>query len=163
MRERLRINGEVVPVRVGTGTDGELRVHLDGAEHAVSGAELKSGVLSFTYGGQRYSYSVLLRLDSLLLSDGRAYYSIQRVEEGAAASDGAGSAGSLASQMPGTILKLLVEPGTSVAKGTALLILEAMKMEHEVCAPADGTVMGYPKPAGARVMPGDLLIEFTAG
>ena len=42
--------------------------------------------------------------------------------------------------MPGTILKVNVTAGQSVAQGEALIVLEAMKMENEVVAPADGVV-----------------------
>jgi 3-methylcrotonyl-CoA carboxylase alpha subunit len=42
--------------------------------------------------------------------------------------------------MPGRILAVLVEPGARVRQGEALLVLEAMKMEHTVIAPARGIV-----------------------
>ena len=42
--------------------------------------------------------------------------------------------------MPGKILKVNVNAGTAVKKGDVLLVLEAMKMENEICAPQDGTV-----------------------
>lgn len=42
--------------------------------------------------------------------------------------------------MPGTILDIKVSAGQQVAKGDVLLILEAMKMENEICAPDAGTV-----------------------
>ena len=93
-------------------------------------------------------------------SDGVHYHRLPRIEEGAAAQDD--SADELTSKMPGTVLKHLVVAGTEVARGTAVLILEAMKMEHEVCAPEDGTVTGFPFAEGERVMPGDLLVEFEA-
>ena len=43
--------------------------------------------------------------------------------------------------MPGKILKVNVNAGTAVKKGDVLLVLEAMKMENEICAPQDGTVV----------------------
>jgi 3-methylcrotonyl-CoA carboxylase alpha subunit len=48
--------------------------------------------------------------------------------------------GSLTAPMPGRILAVLVEPGARVRQGEALLVLEAMKMEHTVNAPARGIV-----------------------
>ncbi|MBE6818274.1 MAG: biotin/lipoyl-binding protein [Ruminococcaceae bacterium] len=42
--------------------------------------------------------------------------------------------------MPGTILDIKVSTGAAVKKGDVLCILEAMKMENDICAPADGTV-----------------------
>jgi biotin carboxyl carrier protein len=65
--------------------------------------------------------------------------------------------------MPGKVLQLLVTPGSPVEAGTPLLILEAMKMEHQVVSPADGVLNGYPVHEGQRVMPGDLLADFSPG
>jgi biotin carboxyl carrier protein len=42
--------------------------------------------------------------------------------------------------MPGRVVRILVAKGDTVRKGTGILILEAMKMENEIQAPADGTV-----------------------
>jgi len=68
------------------------------------------------------------------------------------------SAGSLAAPMPGKVIKLLVEPGARVSKGDALLILEAMKMEHTVSAPADGTVKEIHFAPGEQVLEGAQLV-----
>lgn len=46
----------------------------------------------------------------------------------------------LKSPMQGTIIKLNVEVGSQVKKGQCVLLLEAMKLENEIVAPADGTV-----------------------
>lgn len=64
--------------------------------------------------------------------------------------------------MNGTVVKLLVEPGMKVSKGTSLLILEAMKMEHNVKAPADGQVATFYYQAGDLVDGGSALLEFNA-
>lgn len=42
--------------------------------------------------------------------------------------------------MPCKISQVLVQPGQVIEKGTALIVLEAMKMEHVIKAPLDGTV-----------------------
>ncbi|MCD2186673.1 acetyl/propionyl/methylcrotonyl-CoA carboxylase subunit alpha [Actinomycetospora soli] len=49
-------------------------------------------------------------------------------------------AGSLLAPMPGTVVRVLATSGESVAAGAALVVLEAMKMEHTVAAPVDGVV-----------------------
>lgn len=160
MRGRLEINGEQVEVVVALGSDGAARIKLGEAEHEVQGVRLEDGRLSFTHGGRVYRFALLVKPQSVLLAGGGRYHSFARLEEGAALEEDRG-ADELTSQMPGTVLETLVEPGSEVAKGTPLLILEAMKMEHEVCAPQGGVVGGYPHAAGTRVMPGDLLVEFT--
>jgi glutaconyl-CoA decarboxylase len=60
--------------------------------------------------------------------------------------------------MPGTILDVKVSAGQSVNAGDVLLILEAMKMENEIKAPAAGTVDSVPAAKGASVNSGDVLV-----
>lgn len=72
---------------------------------------------------------------------------------------GGGREHSMAAPMPGVILKILVEPNDAVTKGTPLLVLEAMKMEHQIRAPRDGTVAAIRCSVGELVQPGVDLIE----
>jgi len=69
------------------------------------------------------------------------------------------TSGTLAAPMPGRVIKLLVEPGAKVKKGAPLLILEAMKMEHTITAPADGLVKEIHYGAGEQVLEGAELIR----
>jgi acetyl-CoA/propionyl-CoA carboxylase biotin carboxyl carrier protein len=72
-------------------------------------------------------------------------------------SDTGGAAGSAAtggpvtSPMPGTVLAVAVTPGQAVAAGEALVVVEAMKMEHTVVAPVDGIVSEVLVRAGQSV------------
>jgi len=61
--------------------------------------------------------------------------------------------------MPGTVLKVVVNKGSSVKRGDHLLITEAMKMETTVQAPKDGIVKEIFASAGDAISTGDLLIE----
>ena len=63
--------------------------------------------------------------------------------------------------MPGLVLKILVKRGDVVAKAAPLLILEAMKMEHQILAPFDGTVSAVNCKEGELVQPGVELVEVT--
>lgn len=54
--------------------------------------------------------------------------------------DEMGGSGTIKALMPGRVVRLLVAKGDQVRKGAGLLILEAMKMENEIQAPADGVV-----------------------
>ena len=60
--------------------------------------------------------------------------------------------------MPGKILAVNVVPGESVAGGSVLLILEAMKMENDILAPTDGNVKAVKVQNGDTVNTGDLLV-----
>ena len=61
--------------------------------------------------------------------------------------------------MPGQVLKIFVETGDVVRKGDPLLVLEAMKMEHQIAAPYDGRVESIGCKAGDLVQPGIDLIS----
>ena len=67
--------------------------------------------------------------------------------------------GSVVAPMPGTILKVLKATGDAVKAGEVVLILEAMKMENEITAPADGTIGSLNLTEGSTVAGGDLLFE----
>ena len=62
--------------------------------------------------------------------------------------------------LPGKIIDLRVKVGDTVSKGQALLVLEAMKMEHTLAAPADGTVKSLRYAVGEQVPEGAELVEF---
>lgn len=77
------------------------------------------------------------------------------------AAGGAAGAVKISAPMPGTIMKVNVEPGQSVKKGTVLAILEAMKMENEIMAPQDGTVASVNVTKGQQVNSGDLMVSLN--
>jgi acetyl/propionyl-CoA carboxylase alpha subunit len=66
-------------------------------------------------------------------------------------------AGSLTSPMPGLVVRVLAAAGEAVTKGQPLLVLEAMKMEHEIAAPADGALSELRVSEGAQVEAGAVL------
>jgi 3-methylcrotonyl-CoA carboxylase alpha subunit len=73
------------------------------------------------------------------------------------AGEGAAEPGSLSAPMPGRVTALLVEAGTAVKRGTPLMVLEAMKMEHTINAPIDGVVTAFHFKVGDQVGEGATL------
>ena len=59
--------------------------------------------------------------------------------------------------MPGTVLKVNINPGDTVKKGQVMFILEAMKMENEIMAPHDANIIEVNVAKGAAVNTGDVL------
>lgn len=68
-------------------------------------------------------------------------------------------AGTIFAPMPGTVKDVMVAAGDMVRKGDTLAILEAMKMEHRMTAPFDGTIAEVQAVKGGQVMDGALLIR----
>ncbi|RZF21012.1 ATP-grasp domain-containing protein [Halobacteriovorax vibrionivorans] len=72
-----------------------------------------------------------------------------------------GEAGDMSSPMPGKVLKVLVEAGQSVSVGDALIVMEAMKMEHTVKASRDGKVDAILVNEGQTIDGGVELVELA--
>lgn len=64
--------------------------------------------------------------------------------------------------MPGRVVRIMVSEGDTVTKGAPLLILEAMKMENEIQAPAAGTVDRLLVSPGQTVESGAELVHITS-
>lgn len=160
MAELLRFGALDVEGLGRPGSEGTGRVKLNGVDYQVTELQREGSSLSFVHDGQRYRFDVVVGPRRVEVADARANYSAERHVPGERDNDP--PPGELVSKMPGKVLQLLVAPGTAVTVGTPLLILEAMKMEHQVTAPADGVLNGYPVSEGERVMPGVELADFTA-
>ncbi|WP_227458493.1 acetyl/propionyl/methylcrotonyl-CoA carboxylase subunit alpha [Cupriavidus pauculus] len=77
------------------------------------------------------------------------------------AGEAEGESGKLTAPMPGKVIAVMVEPGSKVTRGTPLLVMEAMKMEHTIAAPADGVVSEVLYGIGEQVAEGAQLLAFA--
>ena len=123
--------------RVALGRQGDFRSVApdDGAFAAVSGFRDDERVVAF-YEGNAYEFDLAAR--------------------GSVGGQAVGN-GVIAAPMPGKVAAVEVSKGETVAKGQRLLTLEAMKMEHGLVAPFDGTVAELSAQAGAQVSEGAIL------
>jgi acetyl-CoA/propionyl-CoA carboxylase biotin carboxyl carrier protein len=80
-------------------------------------------------------------------------------DSGGSSAAAAGDGESLTAEMQGTILEVNVAEGDEVAAGDVVLVLEAMKMENDIEAPASGTVSGIAVAEGESVDMGDVLLS----
>ena len=63
--------------------------------------------------------------------------------------------------MPGKVVAVKASVGQAVKKGEVVLVLEAMKMENEICAPQDGTIATVECAAGDSVESGKVLVSLN--
>jgi len=80
-------------------------------------------------------------------------------ESMASGSTGGAAGSKLKAPMPGRVVRVLVKVGQQVERGAPVIIVEAMKMENEMRAPASGTVLTIHISEGATVDSGQLLVE----
>jgi 3-methylcrotonyl-CoA carboxylase alpha subunit len=125
-------------VQVRRGADGGLLLEIDGERHRIHTA---------TNEDQRY-----------VAVNGETY-TLAAVDPAARRRKATGPSGDLTAQMPGQVVEVLVDEGETVESGQTLVILEAMKMEIRVSAPADGVVKQVSVVQGDVVERGQVLIE----
>ncbi len=162
MEFRYQHGDESLAVRVERAGTG-YTVTVAGREMAVSAAEWRAGVLTFTLDGRRHAAQVA--------ADGShrwvAFDSqpvVLTVPDTSRRSKRGRSPGhdTLEAQMPGVVRQVLVQVGQAVERGQALLVLEAMKMEIRVTAPHAGVVEQLPVREGETVGRGQLLVALEA-
>ena len=70
------------------------------------------------------------------------------------------AASRIVAPMPGTVTRILAEPGADLPRGAPLIVLEAMKMEHTLRAPGDGRLKALKCAVGDVVQEGTELADF---
>jgi propionyl-CoA carboxylase alpha chain len=106
--------------------------------------------------GLRTTYDVAVNGAAVDVDSAHGHVRLARLPRFVDPADAVAS-GSLLAPMPGTVVKVLVEQGSEVAAGDAVLVLEAMKMQHTVSAPHAGTVTEIDVKPGVQVAAGEVL------
>jgi 3-methylcrotonyl-CoA carboxylase alpha subunit len=135
----LELLGRKVAARAEPEADGRLVVDLGGAR--LHGTVVRSGRLLTVFAAGASHRLELKEFESVVDED---------------------AAGSLTAPMPGSVIEVLVRAGQQVEKGAALMIIEAMKMEHTIAAPAAGVVAEVLFGKGEQVKEGEQLFRFEA-
>ena len=148
-------------------------VEYAGAHHGVLLTNVRGGGLQLTVGGETLALQWTVQGTALDISLGNVRCLVNLYRKGdvaqvftargatqiiaidalAHAGDTQAEGGRLTAPMPGKVVSFAVKAGDTVKKGQALAVMEAMKMEHTIAAPADGTV------AELLFAPGDQVTE----
>jgi 3-methylcrotonyl-CoA carboxylase alpha subunit len=156
------IDGEQTITVVVHYREGGYLLDLPGASLFVRGERSVEGDLLADLGGMRVKATVVRHGISLTILDQGKSHLLTRHNPGAAGDEDEAAAGRLTAPMPGKVVAIMVEVGARVVRGTPLIIMEAMKMEHTINAPCDGAVAEFHFEVGSVVNEGAELLNFTA-
>nr|PZN79733.1 MAG: 3-methylcrotonyl-CoA carboxylase [Pseudomonadota bacterium] len=164
---RLESASDTYLASVRRGPDGDWLVRLGTRESRLQGLsiiERTGGALRLTgrLGSTPIGWTAHVEPDRVSVWLDGEWHRFERLsrasEAGAAAVEGV-----IRASMPGLVLAVRVNPGDRVTRGQALVVLEAMKMEHTMTASGTGVVSEVRVRAGDRVREGDALLAISAG
>ncbi len=143
--------------------DGTLSLSVGELSGALAFSATARGI-DLEFAGQRLLVSVYADGETDHVFSARGATRIRAVDLLAHAGETQAEAGRLTAPMPGKVLSFAVQAGDKVTRGQALAVMEAMKMEHTIVAPADGVVAQLLFGPGDQVGEGaELLTLQTAG
>jgi 3-methylcrotonyl-CoA carboxylase alpha subunit len=138
-------------------------LQVDDRAVLANGEQRPDGALAITVDGIRRQVIVLgYGPETSVFIDGESWLLVE-IDPLAARQGEDPAGGRLTAPMPGRVTRLLVEAGSTVRRGQSLMMIEAMKMEHTIVAPADGTVEKVRFAVGDMVEEGAELIALAAG
>jgi len=132
-----------------------------GARHALRFEPREGESFEVTLGGVTEANTAIWSGRDLDLTTPRGPLALDWIDPFAGDAGEALAGGRIVAPMPGTVTRILAAPGTEVARGTPLLVLEAMKMEHTLRAPADGRLEALKCAVGDIVAEGAELADFA--
>jgi len=158
---RLRDLGKERAVRIAPDASG-FRLEIDGRSAEARVRSAAPGEFAMDLDGVSQTASVVRQGNDITIVLGPETYQLVHLNALAPVAETEAATGRLTAPMPGKILLVLAASGAAVKRGEVLMVLEAMKMEHAISAPADGIVEAVHYAAGDLVEEGALLLAFTA-
>ncbi|MEP6971565.1 MAG: biotin/lipoyl-containing protein, partial [Betaproteobacteria bacterium] len=140
--------------------DGALHLQIGSTEGLLSFAQTQGGI-DVQYAGQRHLAQTYRQGENVHVFTPHGATRILAIDLLDHAGDSHGDGGRLTAPMPGKVLSFAVKAGDKVRKGQALAVMEAMKMEHTIAAPADGTVAELLYAPGDQVTEGSELLKMA--
>jgi 3-methylcrotonyl-CoA carboxylase alpha subunit len=145
-----------LPVRVFPRRDGTLGVDFPNGP-----AEISAHEHALFFDGVKIPARAVFEGHQLTVFVAGAIHTLSLIDPLASRGIEEDAGGRLTAPMPGRIVQVMVQKGAEVKRGAPLLILEAMKMEYTIAAPADGRIAELRYAAGDVVEEGAELIQFA--
>ncbi len=160
-RREIKLRAGDVEKVVTAAYDGEaFELEFDGQRSTAAGRFAGGSELRVDLGGRRINVTVVSANEKRHVFIDGVCYVFAAIDPLFHAGSGGGAEGGLTAPMPGKVIALIAPVGARIEKGAPLLILEAMKMEHTIAAPAAGTVKAFRFNVGEQVSDGAELVEF---
>ncbi|MEM7742769.1 MAG: acetyl/propionyl/methylcrotonyl-CoA carboxylase subunit alpha [Pseudomonadota bacterium] len=118
--------------------------------------------LTIETGGHRSRLTAVRHGDTLTIFDDTGAFEYSVLDPFALAAEDHAGGDDVTAPMTGAVKAVQAEPGEAVSKGTALIVMEAMKMEHTLTAPRDGTIAEVTAAVGDQVEEGAMLVRLEA-
>lgn len=154
--------GEIIATVTPTASD-EYFVSCSDSQHNIHVLTFADNEVRFRIENQQFDVRFfarsLSRLDILI--EGRTHAFINRLSEFEDPLDALGE-GIVTAPMHGALLRIFVDKGDKVTKGTRLAIIEAMKMQHEILASIDGTVSDIHVTEGTQIAAHTVMFDIES-
>ncbi len=141
--------------------DGAAQLECGGVNAALNFTVQADGSLDIAWGQERQRLQVYRQGESAHVFLGHGATQIVAVDALAHAAVAQADTGRLTAPMPGKLLSFMVKAGDMVRRGQPLAVMDAMKMEHTISAPADGTVQELLYAPGDQVAEGAELLRLA--
>ena len=152
--------GESAKATLSYGHDGALQLAVGDVSGPLVFAKSAQGI-DIQFAGQRLTTTVYTQGEVDHVFTARGATQITAIDLLAHAGESHAEGGRLSAPMPGKILSFSVKAGDKVTKGQPLAVMEAMKMEHTIAAPADGVVEEMLYAPGDQVTEGSELLKIA--
>jgi 3-methylcrotonyl-CoA carboxylase alpha subunit len=155
----LDVNGTRHEVTLHRAHDGALTLALGGQRWPFVTRALGAERHDVTLGDRRWTLAVYAEGERITVFAPDGSLALQEVDALAHAGEGAAPGGRLTAPMPGKVVAFLAKAGEAVKAGQPLAVMEAMKMEHTIAAPRDGSVAELLYGVGDQVAEGAELLR----
>jgi 3-methylcrotonyl-CoA carboxylase alpha subunit len=161
----IEVGGEHHVVRLSRSKEGAMDLLMGEQRFPMAFTQRGDALFDVTVAAQRSTLTVYAQQERLTVFGAQASTSLRLIDPTAhaiaQAAEAASSGGRLTAPMPGKVISFLAQPGQAVKQGQALAVMEAMKMEHTINSPRDGTVAELLYTVGDQVNEGGELLTLA--
>ncbi len=161
MKYTALIGDKEIPVRLGNEVGAVVRARIADRDYEITLHEVEPGVFWFSDGDRSVEAAVIANAEGYTIAMGGRYVKLELLDGRTvlrrSAQVGRGGLGEVRAPMPGKVVEILVEEGSTVEANQGIVVIEAMKMQNEMRSPKAGAVQKISVEKGTTVESGTLL------